>query len=198
MASDTTLICNKPECTLAQTGRCVLDHDPASCPIRLESLKSLDASESGSIGEPVLASPTEIERFQSSYSLNISQAQTLMQERYCNIIGILGAPDAGKTACLVSFYLLLAHGRLSGFDFRDSKTAMAFEEICRGARRWDVANYPEQLTLHTEITDERTAGFLHLRLKAETGKIVDFLLPDLPGEWSTSLIDSNRTDRLNF
>ncbi len=97
-----------------------------------------------------------------------------MQERYCKIVGILGAPGAGKTGCLVSFYLLLAHGRLSGFDFRDSKTVMAFEEISRGARRWD-ANYPEQLTSHTEISDERTAGFLHARLRTKVdNKPIDF------------------------
>jgi hypothetical protein len=30
------------------------------------------------------------------------------------------------------------------------------------------------------------------------GKVVDLLMPDLPGEWSDSLIDHKRTDRLSF
>jgi hypothetical protein len=76
---------------------------------------------------------------------------------------------------------------------------MAFEEISRGARRWNEGRPPEQMTNHTEPAAERTAGFLHLRMREiSTDTPVDFLLPDLPGEWSTSLVDSNRVDRLGF
>ncbi|MNY02180.1 hypothetical protein D3C86_1347420 [compost metagenome] len=39
---------------------------------------------------------------------------------------------------------------------------------------------------------------MHLRLHADERVPVDLLLPDLPGEWSTALIDTNRTDRLAF
>jgi hypothetical protein len=99
----------------------------------------------------------------------------------------------------VSLYLLLAHGRLQGFEFANSLSIRAFEEISRGARRWNDGQPPEQMTLHTELPDERVAGFLHLRLQeSSTDSSIDFLLPDLPGEWSTSLIDSNRIDRLGF
>lgn len=54
------------------------------------------------------------------------------------------------------------------------------------------------MTSHTELPDERTPGFMHLRLRPDDGAPVDLLLPDLPGEWSTALIDTNRTDRLAF
>jgi hypothetical protein len=193
------IVCYKSECTVAQTGTCILNNDPLTCPDRLQSLHSTDEITSMMEKEPVLSSPTEAERLTASYTLSINDANKLMHERYCKIVGILGSPNSGKTACLVSLYLLLAHNRLSGFSFRDSKTIMAFEEISRGARRWNDANFPDQLTVHTEFSDERSAGFLHLRLHADQqNKTLDLLLPDIPGEWSTSFIDKNRSNRLNF
>jgi hypothetical protein len=115
------------------------------------------------------------------------------------LIGVLGAPDAGKTAILVSLYLLLSRSKLLGYRYSDSSTLLAFDEISRGARRWNEGSPPAQMTNHTELPDERTAGFLHLRLRdTETKELHDVLIPDLPGEWSTTLIDSNRTDRLDF
>jgi hypothetical protein len=55
------------------------------------------------------------------------------------------------------------------------------------------------MTTHTELPDERVAGFLHLHLREPSSvEPVDLLLPDLPGEWSTSLINHNRIDRLGF
>jgi hypothetical protein len=122
-----------------------------------------------------------------------------MCERCCRVVGILGSPDAGKTASLVSLYLLLSRARLEGFEFCDSRTLVAFEEIGRGARHWNDGRVPQQMSTHTELADERIAGFLHLRLRhTESAEKFDFLLPDLPGEWSTSLVDNNRTDRLAF
>jgi hypothetical protein len=196
MDSSTTPICKKEGCTLSDTGICILSKDPATCPERLASLWETDSNVSG---DEVLSTPKEPERFAGSFTLGTSQVEKLMQQRYCHVVGILGPPGAGKTACLVSFYLLLANARLQGFEFRDSKSLMAFEEISRGAKRWNAANYPDQLTVHTEIADERDAGFLHVRLKASAlEKSIDFLMSDLPGEWSNSLIDSNRADRLSF
>jgi len=120
-------------------------------------------------------------------------------KRYHHLIGILGAPNAGKTAILVSLYLLLANNRLKGYEIADSYSMMAFDEISRGARRWNEGNLPEELTSHTELPDERTPGFLHLRIRrCVDGHLFDLILPDLPGEWSDTFIDHNRADRLAF
>jgi len=76
---------------------------------------------------------------------------------------------------------------------------MAFEEISRGARRWNEGHQPDQMTSHTELSSDRSPGFMHLRLRqTSTNESADILMPDLPGEWTTSLIESNRVDRLNF
>jgi hypothetical protein len=75
---------------------------------------------------------------------------------------------------------------------------MAFDAISRGARAW-VNGPPEQFTAHTEMAEDRAAGFMHIRLRTEAnGPPLDFYLPDLPGEWTKALIESARFDRWEF
>ena len=123
----------------------------------------------------------------------------MMGNRYVNVIGILGDPESGKTACLASLYLLVSHAKLEGWTFADSKSLVAFEEIARGARDWNNGNAPEQMTVHTELADDHRPGFLHLRLvRKSDGRRVDLALPDVPGEWTQALVNSARSDRLDF
>jgi hypothetical protein len=76
---------------------------------------------------------------------------------------------------------------------------MALEQISSGSRRWTKGDRPEQLTSHTQMADDRQAGFLHLRLRRhKDGRFFDMLMPDLPGEWSKDLIDKNDYDRFTF
>jgi hypothetical protein len=180
--------CAQENCTVGETGTCLLNNDPATCPNRK------------SIADQVapLKEPKKRPRFPSSLTLTSERTAEIMASRYCRLIGILGAPNAGKTAAVVSLYLLLAQGKLRGIHFRDSRSLLAFDELSHGARLWNEGQLPEQLTAHTELAEDREAGFLHLRLSTEGGKPSDLLLPDLPGEWTTSLIETNRHDRLKF
>lgn len=182
------VLCGREDCTVAETGVCLLNNDPMECPARLVE------------GEDDEKKP-ELERdlvsFAGSSPLGLSGARDLMAERPVRLVGILGEPASGKTACLVSLYLLLAKNELSGFGFADSRTLMGLEEISQGARRWSAGDAPETLTTHTELRDDRTAGFLHVRVSSSFGTF-DLMLPDLPGEWTRSLVDLDRHDRLMF
>lgn len=184
--------CTRTDCTVADTGTCLLNNDPSFCPHRL----AVEGSDAGG--------DTEVERtnkstIPSSRACTLGDAKKLMRERYVHLVAILGEPDAGKTGCLVSLYLSVAHAKLDGFSFADSRTLMGFEEISQGARRWNGGRAPEQFTEHTALEDERTAGFLHMKMnRNQHGKPVDLLCSDLPGEWTTDLIERNRTDRLQF
>jgi hypothetical protein len=192
--------CTRPECTVAQTGRCVLNNDPATCPERLKPVAGSDeVLDVAVMTAPALSPPTERARFPHSLTLSPSQISEFSGGSYQYLVGILGSPDAGKTAILVSLYLLLTSGQLTGYRFADSKTLMALDEISRGARRWNKGERPKQMTSHTELPEERVPGFLHLRVRRlADGNQYDVLLPDLPGEWSDALIDHDRTDRLSF
>ena len=193
------IVCLNNECTVAQTGLCLLNNQPNECPNRA-SLDQEDLSVDASLthDEPVLPAPEDAPRFPPSAALGLDNVGTLMGKEYCRIIGLLGAPDAGKTACLVSLYLLLAHNRVDDFTFADSKSLMALDELSRGARSWH-GGMPEQMTVHTELRDGRSAGLLHFKLNRKSDCTrLHLFIPDLPGEWSTDLIDNNRTDRLRF
>lgn len=197
--------CQYEGCTVGETGRCALENDPETCANRTavrgegdDATPSPDGSESG-IGAPVLTTPEELPSFPPSSTLKPEVIEAMMAGRYVTVVGILGDPEAGKTACLASLYLLLSHALLGRWSFADSQSLMAFEEISRGARRWNEGQTPDEMTVHTEMADERQPGFLHLRLRrAEDGKCFDLALPDLPGEWTKTLIRSSRTDRLEF
>jgi hypothetical protein len=135
----------------------------------------------------------------SSRALGLVDVNSMMSSKYVNVVGILGEPESGKTACLASLYLLISHAKLDGWSFADSRSLAAFEEIARGARDWNNAVAPAQMTAHTELADEHGAGFLHLRLlRVSDGHRFDLALPDIPGEWTQDLVTSARSDRLDF
>ena len=180
--------CGRPNCTVAETGECLLNNDPSSCPERIAVEEALDVY------------APERQQFPPSWACTLREARLLMAQRYVQMVGILGEPNAGKTACLVSLYLLLGRKKLEGFRFADSTTLRGFEEISRGARRWNDTHPPEQLTNHTELTDNRSAAFLHLRIAPTNAatEAFDLLMSDLPGEWTTELMTKERVDRLQF
>ena len=187
------LACTKDNCTVAETGICIAENPPGTCPFRMK-----DPVDDGPVSpEPPLPTPEGNPSLPHSRALTPQLVQDLMSDRYCTLVGILGDPDAGKTAALVSLYLLASKAKLQKFSFADSRTLMAFNEISQGALDWNEDDPPEQFTQHTELADDRMPGFLHLRLRRQEEKI-DILLPDLPGEWSQSFIDKDRKDRLQF
>jgi hypothetical protein len=151
------------------------------------------------VGAPVLDAPSENPSFPRSTTLGTAAIDQMMSGKYVTVVGILGYPESGKTACLASLYLLASNDRLTGWSFADSHSLMAFEEISRGARRWNGGELPDQMTVHTEMADERQPGFLHLRLKRDIdGRCVDLALPDLPGEWTKDLVAKSRAYRFEF
>ncbi|CAN0639462.1 Double-GTPase 2 domain-containing protein [Burkholderia cepacia] len=203
--------CGFDGCTVDETGICALARDPSSCSNRVTSkvasATSADAQGGGELasqpsdrlGAPVLDQPMRASAFPSSRTLGLQDLNGIMGTRYVNVIGILGDPESGKTACLASLYLLVSHAKLEGWSFADSRSLTAFEEIARGARDWNDGTAPEQMTVHTELADDRSPGFLHLRLvRLSDGRRVDLALPDLPGEWTQALVNTARSDRLDF
>lgn len=202
--------CSTPNCTVALTGICVLGRDADACEDRLpddgadaptEAEEVDDAERDSDVTARLADLPEPAARAQMypGLELGLDDARRLNSRTRCHLIGILGAPDAGKTAALVSLYLLLARARLASFRFGSSRSLMAFEQLARGSRRWEDGNIPQQLTGHTKLEDPRSPGFLHLRLRRVINEMAfDLLLPDLPGEWTDELIDTDEHDRLRF
>ncbi|QVQ25996.1 TRAFAC clade GTPase domain-containing protein [Achromobacter deleyi] len=203
--------CNYEGCTVDETQTCALERDPSTCENRLgrvvadaapttpQSSDEIASQVSERLGAPVLEQPTRASAFPSSQTLGLENLNALMGTRYVKVVGILGDPESGKTACLASLYLLLSHAMLKGWTFADSKSLTGFEEIARGARDWNNGQAPDQMTVHTELSDDHGPGFLHLRLvRRSDGRRVDLALPDIPGEWTQAFVNVARSDRLDF
>ncbi len=190
----TNRVCHLDGCTMNQTGVCALNHEPDQCPNYIEeNVVPQD------IGGAVLDAPTSNPTFPPSGALGTEDVSLMLSKRYGRVIGVLGAPDSGKTASLVSMYLLLANNAMPGYSYADSRSLIAFEEIARGSRRWTEGGATDQMTTHTELRDDRSAGLLHLRLRRRSdSKRFDFYVPDLPGEWTNELIDQNVAHRFDF
>ena len=67
--------CERPDCTVTDTGTCLLDNDPASCPHRLAA----EDTEAHAISEIVLPDKAT---FPHSRACTLSDARGLMAERY--------------------------------------------------------------------------------------------------------------------
>lgn len=165
-----------------------------------EALPSGVSGASVSLGGAVLAAPDDdLPVLPASRTLGIAQVNAMMESRLTCMVGIVGLAGAGKTAALVSAYLLLSRDQFAGYSYADSETLRAFEEIACGSRTWQKGSPPEQITSHTTLSNDREAGFLHLRLRRHADShFFDILLPDLPGEWFQALIGRNDSDRLHF
>ncbi|SFU95022.1 hypothetical protein [Pseudomonas sp. OV546] len=211
--------CTFDECTVSVTGRCIQGFSTSECPHIDGDIADIEAppesqdseiswsselhtsvgNSGGSAGLAVLERLEEMPRLPPSMTLGTEEARELMCNEYTTMVGIVGLPASGKTACLVSAYLLLSKGQFQDYSYADSKTLMAFEQIARGSRQWTNGEPPNQLTVRTELVDDRQAGFLHFKLRRiADGKLFNVLLPDLPGEWSKSFIDRADSDRFDF
>jgi hypothetical protein len=187
--------CNNPDCTIDETGLCVLSHkNPFDCPHYVHT-ELLAQSPDGSESETPVREGTDhvnIRTFHSGLELGTGDLDQLMKNRYCHMIGVLGLQDAGKTCFLVSLYLMAAHGRLpSEYAFAGSLTLPGFEARARHMRAWTGGDLPQQLADHTSLSDPRRPAFLNLRLRRSVAKnsLVEMCLTDLPGEWTRALMD---------
>lgn len=168
------------------TGVCVLSHSPAStCPNFLTEQRSGDASV-----EVGLRGDWKTRALSPGNELGVQQVESLMARRYTTLVGLLGETSTGKTCLLSSLYLLASCGEMkASVLFGGSATILGFEQRLRQLRLWDGAGLPEQIVEHTNLSDPRRPGFVHVAFRAtKPDRIHDIVFSDLPGEWTTGLM----------
>lgn len=103
-----------------------------------------------------------------------------------DLIGVVGAYDAGKTTLLTSLYLHIQRGenpprRL----FAGSLTLGGWEERAHFLR-WPPAGHDDAMfPPHTSSSITREAALLHLALRGPGSGLREVLVTDAPGEWFT-------------
>jgi hypothetical protein len=203
--------CQKAGCTIAETGICLLSHAapetqcPNFQPVMVSEPSEGDTRLEAASSEPEtpVPMPGDIARqFHTGLELGTEDAAEIGRARYCHLIGVLGAWDAGKTCFLLSLYLMASRGALPhDYVFAGSLTLKGFEERARRIRSWQGGPLPNQLADHTSLTDPRQPALVHLAIRERKGyrRRFELLLTDLPGEWSKNLVDRAATaERLLF
>ena len=188
--------CDKAGCTVADTGICLLSNpDPNSCPHFIPGPGRQPAVE-GPVSAAFSQRGPAARLFPAGLELGVDDVGEIMRARYAHVIGVLGSWDAGKTCFLLSLYIMASRGALPPTHiFAGSQTLPGFEARARRLRKWEGGPLPDQLADHTSLADPRQPAFLHISL-GETGgskRIHDLVLTDLPGEWSTALVDRAST-----
>jgi hypothetical protein len=190
--------CQKTDCTVAVTGKCLLSHVPVeTCP---QVVVSSSVSANREPEESKTAFPTTL--IYPGNELGLQQASELFAARYGHLIGVLGAYSSGKTCLLCSLYLLASCGDLRPTRlFAGSMTLPGFESRVRLLRKWSGPGLPDKIVDHTNIAEPRQPGLLHLAFMetSPTRVLRDLFFTDLPGEWTTDLIKrADVADRFRF
>jgi len=101
------------------------------------------------------------------------------------VVGIIGAFNAGKTTLLTTLYLLMGRGyKPSGYSFAGSYTLGGWENLAHHLRH--ANDSPPTFPPHTTSNQGRRPGLLHLSLRPDDNvnqSLLDVLLTDAPGEW---------------
>jgi GTPase SAR1 family protein len=201
-----TVFCSKQDCTIADTGTCLESFEDPISDCQFYSEKEVEGVEPSLLHTSTheasqdIGTQSTVRQFHPALELGMEDVIELMRTRYTHLIGILGSWNAGKTCFLSSLYLLAIHGLLPEYLFTWSLTLRGFEERARGVRKWKEGILPEKLVDHTVLQDERSPAFMHLALRERrSGRRVDLLLTDLPGEWSKRLIERvDASERFSF
>jgi hypothetical protein len=189
-------LCSKTDCTFSLTGTCFesVDDPTRHCPNLSARESAAPPSENSHPSDETDASNGPARQFASGLELGLQDVARFMRSRYAKLVGVLGQVEAGKTCLLTSLYLQLTGRYLCPqYRFVTSETLLGFEQRARHLRDWSNAGVPDQIVDHTQLGHSRSPAFLHLALHDAQGLRHDFLLPDLPGEWTTRLLSEAAT-----
>ena len=204
-----TPLCRNKDCTVKDTGICVLGHIDftADCPEFVgESVEREFDNPLRDVSVPdgaVRSFDENHRKFWAGQELGYRDAKEIMSAFPTHLIGLVGLSDVGKTCYLNSLFLLACSSdhRLKHFRFAGSRTLFGFEARVINTREWDKGQLPVKLSERTRISDLRESGFMHLSLDCidEPEKRYEILVTDLPGEWFDWLIDNeDNAERLDF
>jgi hypothetical protein len=175
----TGLICDNPDCRIAETGKCVEGLEQTACP---------HFGKEPATAAPSDAPPASLE-LPSGRRLDREEAGAVLRQREARVVAIVGPRDAGKTSFIASLYDLFQIGTVADWLFGGSQTLHAFEFACHDGRAPSRRDVPD---MHrTPVGDVQ---FYHLNVAHQgSPEVIALLLGDRSGElYSASSDDSTQ------
>lgn len=168
--------CGLPGCDGPRSGVCINNLPFDECPDVIELGEAEDPDEQDGAGEPSDTVPITV-NLPGGRSLDAAACDALLRRRDGTVVGIVAAPEVGKTTLISTIYELLHRRRMADFGFAGSETLRAYEERCHLARLSSDAVAAD--TQRTKVG----AGlqFTHLRIATRSG-ICDAVFADRSGE----------------
>lgn len=151
-----TILCDNPECKVAEDGRCIEGQDLAACTHYGKALVIVDRQQ-----WTTAVKPAPGVRLPGAEALTRGEAQVLLRNQPCNVVAIVGPFDSGKTSLIAGAFDLFQHGPVGGFAFAGSSTLHSFERACHDTRRASKRKKPGM-----ERTPTGDATYFHLDLVA--------------------------------
>ena len=175
--SEAAPACRNPDCQVATTGRCALNHELLdSCEEYGAAEADLDFGNDDEPDDPVeTALPT---RLRSSDLLKPEQLWALQKQVPTKTVALIGDFRAGKTTLISALYASFRKGPLAGYSFRSSRTLTAFARRHHDALLQSQRNSP--VTLRT--SRQEGLGFFHLCLRDPANEHHNLLIADRSGE----------------
>ena len=129
--------------------------EPASCSHYGKPMVIVEATKP----DPAKPTPRPGIRLPGAEALPAAAAQTILRDRPCNVIALVGPHESGKTSLIAGVYDMLQEDKVGNFAFAGSSTLHAFERACHDARTASNRDEP-----HMERTERGPATYFHLDL----------------------------------
>lgn len=166
--------CSLEECIAAKTGICHIGQSLEECKNWNDTVAAIKTGETQNGGAALNW---------SGLKLGLEELTLVAGRNKPFVVGLIGPHHSGKTTLLGVFYSFLVEGNEIGeTKFAGSYSFDGWENIAV-YMRWSDDDLPPNFPPHTEMSESRTPGLLHVALRRASGKLDDWLFTDAPGEW---------------
>jgi len=172
--------CKLADCPIARDGRC-LEGRPNDCPnlLRDEVPKSPE-SHPGEASQSTQPSPSRTEQLYTGLALEIEEAREFSRRGTAIVVALAGMIETGKTSLIARLHQMFQEGRITDYDYAESRTLPRFEELNWKATVESGVAVPEMD--HSSLQGDNS--FLHFAVqeRIDAANRIDLLINDISGE----------------
>jgi hypothetical protein len=171
-----SVLCQRPDCKVAETGVCDLKHDPVElCPNYAKPANAETPPDAQASAPRTVAAA----RIASGDTMAWEDLEAFSRGHRIQTVSVIGEPKSGKTTLIAAIYASLCKGPIGDREFVGSRTLVGF------AKRHHLALLnSERKTPKTPRTSrDDPTSFFHLALRPKSGGSISHLvISDRSGE----------------